>query len=148
MLHILNKYLTSNPSYHVYNVNVYPLSKPHHYHKCIIKSILNHTTFCLRSSRPLIGAEIGAFTSRLNNPPGATASSAPQRQVSQTDDDIPEWKRAMLERQAARNRDAESYSTSSTASNQGKLENEFQPKQYNLMAILNLLTYYIANLSL
>ena len=29
MLHILNKYLTSNPSYHVYNVNVYPLSKLH-----------------------------------------------------------------------------------------------------------------------
>ena len=125
MLHILNKYLTSNPSYHVYNVNVYPLSKLHLlfellYHEFIIRLHFNHITSCLCSSRPLIGAEIGAFTSRLNNPPGATASSAPQRQVSQTDDDIPEWKRAMLERQAARNRDAESYSTSSTASNQGK----------------------------
>ena len=40
----------------------------------------------------------------------------------------------MLERQAARNRDVDSYSTSSTASNQGKLENEIQPTQYNLMA--------------
>ena len=99
----------------------------------IIRLHFKHITSCLCSSRPLIGAEIGAFTSRLNNPPGATASSAPQRQVSQTDDDIPEWKRAMLERQAARNRDAESYSTSSTASNQGKLENEFQSTQYNLM---------------
>ena len=39
----------------------------------------------------------------------------------------------MLERQAARNRDAESYSTSSTASNQGKSENEFQSTQYNLI---------------
>ena len=86
----------------------------------IIRLHFNHINSCPCSSRPLIGAEIGAFTSRLNNPPGATASSAPQRQVSQTDDDIPEWKRAMLERQAARNRDAESYSTSSTASNQGK----------------------------
>ena len=90
------------------------------YREFIIRLHFNHITSCLCSSRPLIGAEIGAFTSRLNNPPGATATSAPQRQVSQTDDDIPEWKRAMLERQAARNRDAESYSTSSTASNQGK----------------------------
>ena len=115
------------------------------YHEFIIRLHSNHITSCLRSSRPLIGAEIGAFTSRLNNPPGASATSAPQRQVSQTDDDIPEWKRAMLERQAARNQ--ATGSTSSTASNQGKLENEFQPTRYNLISWYNI-TDYIANLFL
>jgi len=61
------------------------------------------------AQRPnLIGAEIGSFSSRAT--PGATSSSS-QPQTSQTDDDIPEWKRAMLERQAARNREAAAYST-------------------------------------
>ena len=63
----------------------------------------------ISAQRPnLIGAEIGSFSSRAT--PGATSSSS-QPQTSQTDDDIPEWKRAMLERQAARNREAAAYST-------------------------------------
>ena len=79
--------------------------------------------FSYSTARPnLIGAEIGSFSSRVSTTPSAGAtSSVTQPQTSQTDDDIPDWKRAMLERQAARNREAAAYSTSSTTSTQSKL---------------------------
>ena len=107
----------------------------------IIRSINYPPFFLYSTQRPLISAEIGPFTSRTTGASGASSSSA-QPQTSKTDDDIPEWKRAMLERQAARNREAAAYTTSSTSSTGATDQYPSDPRNFGFIPGLNLKRFH------
>ena len=103
----------------------------------IRRSINSPPSFLYSTQRPLISAEIGPFTSRTTGASGASSSSG-QPQTSKTDDDIPDWKRAMLERQAARNRESAAYSTSSTSSTGASDQYPSDPRNFGFIPGLKL----------